>query len=534
MSKKKETLCSRRNFIKVIGAAGATVALNGPAQIAHAYNFIPIRNDLSVTANLSAVTNFSGDLISFAQVTDIHVTDTTNPLRADAIDLIASAALRPQEHLSSRTWDATIRHINHLASDEGIEFLISTGDQIDNAINHEADWFLSVADGKAMPSTYERLVGTTPNRQSPISVPGFTPEGIDMPYYITVGNHDVMIVGTFNARFIRLCFEKLLTTAKEIDPEHWGFSITELEDFTGIFVDSDTAPTGHGFSGMVNSDGYYSFSPQKNICCIVLNTTNDNWLEGLCDDYYKERKHRIDEIAKTHLEKISTSRDFRKVTSDCLKELIDDFETFAKNAYDLQDLDFSFNDGIVGGLCEGTLDRVQHKWLKSEIEANQDKLCLIFSHHGPDSFLSPKGNVKPCELINTLQNYPNVIAHIHGHTHNNLIEPSFNVNRKAENNGGYWDITTSSLAEYPMEWRQIKISIKRDGTGVIKCRMHKPGATFFTDTETKKAYRDYKKARYTAAFDYQSILHLSKMKGENKDRDVDLVFAVPNTAAQYL
>lgn len=351
---------------------------------------------------------------------------------------------------------------------------------------------------------------------------------------LTVGNHDVMIVGTFNARFIKLCFEKLINTAKKIDPEHWDFSITELEEFTAIFINSDTNPTGHGFSDMVNSDGYYSFSPQKNIYCIVLNTANDNWLEGLCDDYYKERGHKIEETAKARLGKIATNRDFGKAVKAYIKDLLADFKTYAKNSGRLPDINFSSNDGIIGGLSEGTLDRVQHTWLKSEIEANQDKLCLIFSHHGPDSFLSPKGNIKPCEFINTLQGYPNVIAHIHGHTHHNLIEPSFKVNHKAKKNGGYWDITTSALAEYPMEWRQIKISITKDGTGIIKCRMHKPEITFMTDPETKKAYRDYKKARYTSAFDYQTILHLSKMKGKNKDRNVDLAFAMPGSAAQFL
>ncbi len=124
------------------------------------------------------------------------------------------------------------------------------------------------------------------------------------------------------------------------------------------------------------------------------------------------------------------------------------------------------NEEVIGGYAGGGMDRVQFKWLQQEIDANRDKICLIFSHHGPHSFLQMGDNVSGDQFKALLRRYENVAAHISGHTHNNYIYA------EKGSEGGYWHIATCALIEYPQEWRRITLRDNGDGTGSLICEMH--------------------------------------------------------------
>ncbi|MBW2276502.1 MAG: hypothetical protein JRF63_03355, partial [Deltaproteobacteria bacterium] len=74
------------------------------------------------------------------------------------------------------------------------------------------------------------------------------------------------------------------------------------------------------------------------------------------------------------------------------------------------------------------------------------------------------------DLIDVLNDYPNVVAHIGGHTHLNRITP-----RPAPTDlppeHGYWEIETASTTMWPQQTRLIEIVDNRDGTGEIYCTM---------------------------------------------------------------
>ncbi len=146
--------------------------------------------------------------------------------------------------------------------------------------------------------------------------------------------------------------------------------------------------------------------------------------------------------------------------------------------------------------------------MKDEIEDNPDKLCLIFSHHGPRSFLDDTENVPADELRATLALYENVIAHINGHTYENHIEAV-----KDDNGGGDWDINTCAIIDWPQEWRRIAIWDNGDGTGVIKCRMFQ-----HEDRESL----DDPDANYETR------------EGGPEDREVDLDFEIPEQVAENI
>lgn len=158
-------------------------------------------------------------------------------------------------------------------------------------------------------------------------------------------------------------------------------------------------------------------------------------------------------------------------------------------------------------LAGGVLDKAQFDWMVEDIEANSDRLCIIFSHHNPiGSFTDAMSQVSAARLKRTLCSYENVIAHINGHTHVNKISPVIYKGLP----GGYWNINTASIIEWPQEWRDIAVKDNGDGTGTITCAMIQHGDT--ESLEVTGADPDAQK---------------SKREGAEKDRNVSLTFALP-------
>lgn len=495
---------TRREFLRGLALAGLSLAFADPRRLLAAPPAVMERNELGVTPDAASATDAPWCLITFAQVTDAHVTDTTNPLRARALDALphTHAAYRPQEYLSLVTWDAVVHAVNENIADKKIHFLISTGDQIDNAMEHETDWFLDIAEGRYPGHHYDRLARKGYMGEI------LEPQGLHLPWYATVGNHDTMIVGNFPARLVHDLTRHL---AHLLD---WDFSIDDLEWIIARYA----RPAWHGLSPLhrdepnqpPEADGYYAFSPTPEVRCIILNTDNDNWLEGLARDWCDTNARALTAAAPER-------------TPEELDIIFNDFASWvneqsaasrgAATSRGLTDDLDHLGQGLIGGTCHGTLDQTQFAWLNRELAAHEDRLCLIFSHHGPDSFHSPRGNVDGDELIETLADHPQVVAHLHGHTHKNLIIP------RRTGRGGYWDITTCSLAEHPQEWRRISLVDNGDGTGHVCCRMHRHG---------------FLPAREIAAGDDQARHKLQKMTGADTDRDVNLRFALPPAAAERL
>jgi hypothetical protein len=155
------------------------------------------------------------------------------------------------------------------------------------------------------------------------------------------------------------------------------------------------------------------------------------------------------------------------------------------------------------GSANGSIDDPQFQWLKDELDAAQlaGKLVVLFGHHPvramdslvPDEAASPctagddhGHDVNPgCDLdprsseplhlgdpeaaealgseekafADLLGTYPNVLAYIAGHTHENEVLPF-----EKQGGGVWWEITTSALADNPQQHRLIEVMDNGDGT----------------------------------------------------------------------
>lgn len=410
------------------------------------------RNDLGAAPNEAGATGYLSKLLDIAQVSDVHIIDPEHYLRAKKLKLLGIVELgeildiipttsRLQDAFSGLAWDAVIRSINKHHSSSPLDFVICTGDHTDTDLEHELRWFVEIADG-LLPSDYQ-------DRIRHQQVAEVNPEGFNLPWYATIGNHDVEYMGAFNNK---LLVGKLIDTIGSPNAE----PLSDINESIEIYQHSISDPWWHGFADMplgYHPEGYYSFEPNPFIHCIVLNTANYNSEEG------------------RPLETLSL----------------------------------------------GIMDKNQFYWMRDEIETNSNKCCIIFSHHSPKEFSPLVGTaakskyVKADEFQRTLCAYENVIIHVNGHTHINRIEPIQN------GEGGYWDINTCSIIDYPQEWRHITVFDNGNGTGTISCRMvpHENKdclETALSDPEAKPEYRS----------------------GTLDDRDVDLHFMIPTLVAQNI
>jgi 3',5'-cyclic AMP phosphodiesterase CpdA len=156
-----------------------------------------------------------------------------------------------------------------------------------------------------------------------------------------------------------------------------------------------------------------------------------------------------------------------------------------------------------GGGDAGSIDDPQFEWLKRELDAAQlaGELVVLFGHHpvrsldsdvpdeaapqcttddahghdvNPGCDLDPRsseplhvGDPDAAEELDTneqtltelLAKYPGVVAYVAGHDHRNRVRPF-----DKEAGGVWWEITTSAVTDFPQQHRLVELMDNRDGT----------------------------------------------------------------------
>jgi metallophosphoesterase (TIGR03767 family) len=142
-----------------------------------------------------------------------------------------------------------------------------------------------------------------------------------------------------------------------------------------------------------------------------------------------------------------------------------------------------------GGGQNGNIDDPQYRWLRGELRTakRQGRLVIAFGHHPLRSMGNTRaderaGKCDPADepgcdrdprkstplhlgrsgkrsLRALLTGTPNVVAYVAGHIHANRI--TFYGGRKGR---GFWEIATASHVDYPQQSRTIELMDNRDGT----------------------------------------------------------------------
>jgi len=146
----------------------------------------------------------------------------------------------------------------------------------------------------------------------------------------------------------------------------------------------------------------------------------------------------------------------------------------------------------------GFLDQARWNWLQKELADGQaaGRLMIIAAHIPigvePDNselewWNNPQNAVTLPGLLKELENSPNLIMWISGHRHLNTIK-AFVSTDPARPECGFWQVETSSLRDFPQQFRTFEIYLNSDYTVSIVATDVDPSVKEGTPAATSRSY----------------------------------------------
>jgi hypothetical protein len=365
-------------------------------------------------------------LARFAQLTDAHVTDEESPARVEMLDRLGApftSAFRPQEALTTQVLAAVVRSIDAMHPDAVFE----TGDLIDNTQADELTQALAVLRGGRVdpdtgapgyagvqdarngdPLIYRPEVDPPRHRGLLAAAERpFVSPGLAAPWYPLPGNHDLLVQGivrpTARTQAVATGSRKLVTLDRA------ALAAARSGGRAPAVVVARLLRNGlPGRSVQVAADpGRVELGPRRAVA--ALRDASGHGGSGTLMD------------AEAPL------------GSAALAILLD--------TADRQ------------GGAVGVLRPSQLAWLAGRLRAAGDRWVVVFSS---TPLTATRGGERALAL---LDRDPRVVAAVAGDVHRNSIAPR----RTAA--GGYWLVTTSSLADYPQQARAFRL-VETAGGGV--------------------------------------------------------------------
>lgn len=401
----------------VLGLGVVTACLAGLGCDGHLESLLPPRDSGPVDSGGVTL------VARFVHISDTHVMDDESPARFAGAHLITPSAWRPYEAYSAQLLDGILRATNRMhAAGRNIDFLVHTGDACDNAQSNELTWFVALlAGGPLDPRTGpdDRSPDERPDPErdphAPFVAQGLYRQGVHgdlptIPWYFVLGNHDVNAIGVFpifvdaaghRTAPLPLDWRPGLVLPTQLDPladRAYG-NVTPAEPGPPCLLETPRpvvpnatrayASKGEFLSTMAASaaspgSAWYSLTPAPGVRLVGLDTTD------------------------------------------------------------------AATKWPGGFYMEGALSPAQIEFLKTELqEAVERGEWVIVATHHPSAALSPAlgSAVTGPQFRAVLRACPNVVLHLAGHRHRNLVTDY----------GGYLEIETCSTLDAPQEGRVIEL-----------------------------------------------------------------------------
>lgn len=412
-----------------------------------------VRTDLGGTIPHGSGTT----LISLAHASDAHVLDAVSPARAEWVELEGHDPLwhpllhmhRPYDTLTAHALNAHVTTIN----ERGVDFAVFTGDNIDNAQRNELDAYLAIVAGGTAQLSAAGSAQDPSSAAYPPPWPFWSPDpavddawrplgypavdefvervsapiespGLAMPWTSIPGNHDLMRQGTAlptgPLEQIAVGAIKSLIHPTRLQP---------LDPLTLYLDEPEAFSCGPGFA--------------------------------VAADPLRRAIDRREWIA-AHAAAGALGYGERETAAATIDTVIDtDHIRFV-----LLDTNHPFGD------YQGSIGAAQLDWLDerlAEVEREPGRLAMVVSHHGADTLVNDRGGDDDRLLgdafVAVVHRHPSVVAWLVGHRHINRIEA------RPGPSGGFWEITTCSIIDWPSQTRAIDVIRHADGTIELACTM---------------------------------------------------------------
>ena len=363
----------------------------------------------------------------------------------------------------------------------------------------------------------------------------FTAAGLDVPSYVAFGNHDALVQGNAaaNAAFEQVATGCLKPIGPVSNPENAPALLTSLLNPTNLLTTLLTKPQN---LILVPGDPKRRFVSKKQYKDIFKAGSQ---ADGHGFDLIDSAQESASKGAAGYYA-WSPTPGMRFVALDTVAEagtIVTPTGNFT---------------------ADGNIDDPQFKWLRGQLEAATaaDELVVLFSHHAPESLtadaadelappcllndahghdLNPGCDLDPrssqpihleADLVGLLHEFPNAIAWIAGHSHDNLVNPF----PAPSGPGGFWSIRVAAEADWPQQSRLLEVFDNHDGTlsifGTILDHVGQSAAPAAGTSAAGMDLNDLASVGRTMSFnDLQSGAPLGE--GQADDRNVELLLDDP-------
>jgi len=401
---------------------------------------------LVVREELGAKVAYRRTLGTTAHLTDAHVMDAASPSRVTFLARLGppfQSTFRPHEALTAQVFLGAVQAVRGLAPD----LVLQGGDLIDNDQSNELERAITLlGGGKVHPGSgphgyfgvqsevdpdpfYYRPAVDAPAHPRLLhdAVQPFHSPGIGVPWLPVLGDHDVLVQG-------ELVPNDLTRRLALGDRALWTLP-TDITIPPGLKLEAGTSPDGPPLPGSVND--------------FLLQALKSPTVRVPPDPHRAELAVQ-DVIASLRAATGGVG------TADRLDYVHDLGERLRFVVLDLA----SRIGGSGGQVVDG-----QAEFVQSAIDGAGSRFVVFVSHQ------TLRQSVGGDTIQSVLDSSPNVVLTLAGHTHHNRINP-----RKTPH-GGYWNIETASLIDYPQQSRALRFHETDDGGIAIETWMldHVPG-----------------------------------------------------------
>lgn len=389
----------------------------------------------------------SGPAVTLAHITDAHVLDASSPARVTFLDRLGApfqSTFRPHETLTAQVLAGAATAVRAL----GPQLVIQGGDLIDNNQSNELTHGLAALQGGRVssgsgPDGYYgvQLASNTdpfyyrPDVDAPRhpgllgrAVQPFSSHGVGAPVYPVFGDHDGLVAG-------------------EIVPTPLTMSLAVGDRALWELPAGLSLPPGARRSATLSPDG----PPDPGLVNPFLEAALARPTVHVPADPARAQMsfaHALLRLTGAAAPAAAAAPAVR-TRADASGAPRLDYVVDAGPAVRVIVLDLVRRGGGSGGL----VDASQPGWLAGQLAGAGNRWVIVVSHQPID------GAAGGDALLAVMDRAPRVVAALFGHTHRNRISPRLSAA------GGYWEISTASLIDYPQQARALRL-VATEGGGV--------------------------------------------------------------------
>jgi metallophosphoesterase (TIGR03768 family) len=435
------------------------------------------RTDIMQTSYTGASATKKAKLLNFFTITDIHITDKESPSQLIYLQQLYYPNLLPApfDRLGHYPWsfetsvyspvmlytthvlDAAVQTVNALHKKNPIDFGISLGDTCNSTQYNELRWYIDVLDGKIItPSSGAHVGADTVDYQKPYKAAGLDKT---IPWYQVLGNHDHFWIGSIpvndNLRKSYVSDTVIAVGDVLLNPRN----MSNPDYYMGV-LDGSTPYGDIVGAGPVGDPKFKSGPPKVVADPDRRSLLRTEWIS----EFFKTTSHPVGHglnLVDPTQEKGFACYSFVPKSTMPIKVIVLD---------DTQRED----DGDTDIHGHGFLDQAHWTWLKKELaDGDAAGQLMIIAAHIPigvqpagskmEWWLDPQNAVTQKDLITELQSHPNLLMWIAGHRHLNTVKAFVSTDPTRPENG-FWQVETSSLRDFPQQFRTFEIYLNSDYT----------------------------------------------------------------------